>query len=233
MARIDTVNNPTPCQVATDASRNTVINYPGATGITAFWIRRQDGQPINATISDIRITSNHNSQLNVVNTAAIEDVISVSASQLVIRLEPSTKYQVRVMNQTNAGAHWTQWTTPKLFKTPNKRYYSPAAIRSDDAVLQTPVTQKENATFRIDNNASETVTDSSIGADVVVTRHPVGDVAGNPSIRTTNNTSVTQSGKYRGNRQRPGAVITTRCAAPARTGSRSRNRNYYAPSKSG
>lgn len=205
-------NSPTPCQIATDSVEYTTLTtaYPDS-GTTHWQVRRQDGQPINATYTNISIGSEE-------DVSAIHDIRLISASRLVIRLEPNTKYKYRVSNFPANGSHWSSWTAWTNFKTRDKRFHTPGAIRHDNVVQNTPITAKGNVTLTVEDNAKSNEAPKEYGSVVVVFGHPIADVAGNTNETQAKNNSVTS---------KRNAIITTRCPAPQRTGSSGRASNYY------
>jgi len=227
MANISTPSNPPPCEVSDDNSGWTSIQTGYSAGsITIYNIMRQDGQTIkNSTRivqQNIRIASNE-------DVSNMDDIKSITGRTLVIRLQPGSKLRVQVSNQPSLASTWSQWSAWQNFETPQRSYSNTNsdAITRETVISVTPVTQKQNATLQITNNAPANEVTSSTGSTVRVSSSPVGDVAGNPSITTRYNTNINVFGRTRGNRSRPGAVIRTRCSVPAQTGSRGRRSRYY------
>jgi len=172
-------SNPVVPDVGIASTDTVTINSGyGSGSITAYYIRRRDGQNINNKYTNIRVTS------NAANN--IDDIVSIDGSQITVRLDFRTKYRVRVMNQSSTAATWGGWSSWYKFKTRDKKYYTPSATAQlTDDTDDTP-NDKNNRTINVTNSAEATVNYTSRGATV---RHE-------PNIRRgTANTTIWQTSK--------------------------------------
>ena len=168
-------DNPLVATIGANIRKVTINSGRNATDHVTYKIVKRDNQQHNEGINTEIIMSSW------ANASNYDDVISVSATQLVIELNTRTRYKVCIKYRTVTQSVAGTWSTWKHFNTRDTRYSTPDAITQENISDDRNPTYKGNKTIVVTNEAKASVVLTARGATVINT-----DKVYNGTTRITN-----------------------------------------------